>query len=210
MGLFSGPKAHKIVGKGFLHEGGVWGRWMTSVAELVHEFGHLNDDPFAYNETATVSLLIGAATRIDLLALAEFVSTKKLKRVPITGRCDLWLCSDRRSWAFEVKQKKYRGGFHRPKTVLGWLNEACEDARKLTHHEAEKRFGLLVISTFGVEHLDPRFLESLDEVFTMVDYAWQILPDSDVACQTFLLFKEVHKKRKRQRQKREGASESDA
>jgi len=94
-----------------------------------------------------------------------------------------------------VKQQKYRGGFHRPRTILGWLNTACEDARKLTHREAEKRFGLLVISLFDADKVDPRFIESLQEILPRTNYAWHISPASKSAADTFLLFKEVHKKR---------------
>jgi hypothetical protein len=168
---------------------------MANAADLANEFGQLEDDPFAYNETATVSLLIAAATRAEMLALAEFVSMKKVNRVPVEGRCDLWICGRRQSWAFEVKQAMYRGGYHRPSTIMGWLKDACNDARKLTHHEADKRFGLLVISTLYADEIDPDFVESLERVISKTDYAWQICPASKFASDTFLLFKEVRKKR---------------
>ncbi|WP_298325428.1 hypothetical protein [Asticcacaulis sp.] len=168
---------------------------MNSAAELAHEFSKLEDDPFRYNETATVSLLIAAAARVELLALAEFVSTKRVQKLPSNGRCDLWICGRQLSWAFEVKQIKYRGGVHRPATILKWVEKACQAARELTHHEADKRFGLLVISLHDAEQIEAAFIKNLESIVSKVDYAWQIASGSDFTGDTFLLFKEVHKKR---------------
>lgn len=187
-------KVDMIKGPLWTHEARAWNRWLKEAAQLAHQFGNLEDDPFSYNETATVSLLTAAAARVDMLALAEFVSTKQFRRMPVNGRCDLWICSERRSWAFEVKQFRYLGGYHRLSTIRGWLASACWDARKLAHHEAEKRFAILIIPLFWAEEIDEEFIKNVEAVAAKTDYAWRLSPGSEHTGETFVLFKEVRKK----------------
>src|SRR5690349_242338 len=72
-------------------EARLWPRWMKAADTLVSRFAHFDDDPFSYNETASVSLLCSAATRCGYLAFAEYATTKrgrKDKRERGHGRCD--------------------------------------------------------------------------------------------------------------------------
>ncbi|MGN6094229.1 MAG: hypothetical protein ACTHOL_17910, partial [Luteibacter jiangsuensis] len=65
------------------------------------------DDPFCYNETASVSLLCSAAAGADMLALAEYCVWKKSSedgRKSVRGRCDLWIGNEESTWAIEFKQ----------------------------------------------------------------------------------------------------------
>ena len=173
------------------HEYEAWTSWLTEAVRLAHEFSEVEDDPFAYNETATVSLLTAAAAKADMLALAEYVSRKKRRddrRSNIPGRCDLWLYDNSTSWAFEFKQKFYQGGQHKVETLSGWLDEACDDASRLSEFEATKRFGALVISCRDAVEIDRRFERNLVEFAKNVHFAWLLDPDTVHASRTYILF----------------------
>lgn len=91
------------------HEQKSWDKWLKCAAKLAGRFYDEvdGDDPFFYNETASVSLLTAAATQAGYLALAEFAARKQNalnRRRRTNGRADLWVYDSERSWAFEFKQ----------------------------------------------------------------------------------------------------------
>ncbi len=187
-------KATMIQGDSRTIEADVWQDWLTQAAKLARRFGEVEDDPFGYNEAATVSLLTAAATQADMLGLAEFISVKKNKtdlRRNAAGRCDFWMHSHRRSWAFEFKQHFYNGGMHRTETILGWLDEAFHDATVLSRKEADKRVGGLIIPIYWADHIEEAFIENIYEAAGEADFGWHLDPDSPHAGSTFILFKEV-------------------
>jgi hypothetical protein len=54
-----------------------WTPWLKAVSALVARFaGELADDPLAYNETASVSLLAAGAAKAGHLGIAEFSTVK--------------------------------------------------------------------------------------------------------------------------------------
>jgi hypothetical protein len=106
----------EYIGKNFRRvEAPIWQSWMDSAAHLANKFmKHDKDgdgkpiDPLSYNETASVSLLVAAAHRAGMVALAEYVTMKAAKdkrKRDRNGRADLWLCDcNDRHWEFEFKQ----------------------------------------------------------------------------------------------------------
>jgi len=192
--MMSKPIVHALAGDNRTLEVKIWSGWLKEAVKLAYRFSEVEDDPFAYNEAATVSLLTAAATKADLLALAEYISMKKNRldrRYNNPGRCDLWVCAGNRSWAFEFKQKFYDGSYHKPETVLGWLADATLDASLVDRHEATKRFGVLVLSCAGVKILEPEFQDALEAVGNAVDYAWLLDPNTPHSGRTYLFFREV-------------------
>lgn len=125
-----------------------WNKWISSIDKLVKRYSDVDFDLFAYNETASVSLLVAVAVDAKMIALAEFISNKlhpNDRRIKVTGRCDFWLYDSFYSWAFEFKQKHYLGGDHKTSTILGWLEQAYNDALSLPKNQGYKRFGGLII-----------------------------------------------------------------
>jgi hypothetical protein len=82
------PAAKLLKGKTNTLEFAVWSKWLNAAASLTGRYvGQLeDDDPFAYNETASVSVLAAAAACAGFVGLAEF-STAKAKQV---GRGHAW------------------------------------------------------------------------------------------------------------------------
>lgn len=194
MGEGMGAKAIFLKGDARTLEHAKWQHWLSNAAKLANAFGAVEDDPFAYNEAATVSLLTAAATQCGMLGLAEFVSTKRRRsdrRANVRGRCDFWMCSDNRSWAFEFKQEIYRGGYHKVDTIVGWLDRAHEDAKSLSRTEADKRFGGLIVPLYWAEEIDQGFIENILTATEDADFAWHLEPDSEHAGSTFILFREA-------------------
>lgn len=186
----------------------LWPKWLRAASRLASDWCVLKDDPFAYNEAATVSLLTAAAVKVEMLALAEFVVTKRAKldrRKNVRGRCDLWICSKEVSWAFECKQKFYDGAAHKADTIVGWLDHAHNDAKHVAHRESDKRFGLLIISTYFVDEIEPEFIEAILDASKHADFAWALTPDSESAGITYLLLKEVQKGQARRRAPTKGS-----
>jgi hypothetical protein len=94
------------------HWSGMIEEWLLNI----ERYGRVTDGdvPYWYNERANVSVLAGAAWRCGWVALEEF-QTEKQEPVPEEGdvidakrwkgRCDLFICSDRRSDTIEAKFK---------------------------------------------------------------------------------------------------------
>ena len=127
-------KAHYLKGNRTKLEFRTWSKWLDAAALLAERFSREvgDDDPFAYNETASVSVLAAAAACAGFVGLAEF-STDKLaakgkKGVP-RGRSDLWILANEKSWAFEFKQFNPAGA-SRPLGRLSRLMQRAEECAK--------------------------------------------------------------------------------
>lgn len=133
-----------------------WQLWVRQVEALYRRWRvHLTaDDPFAYNETASASLLASAAVQTGGLAIAEFHTEKRRpKDEPSTGRWsrgDLWIRHPSgERWAIELKQLMPTA--ESPATVArvtNALTRAKEDAKQLSLTEARHRLGYVVVSTY--------------------------------------------------------------
>lgn len=127
-----------------------WGRWLQAAEEISSKFDAWEDDPFGYNEQASVGILAAAAFRADLVALPEYVARKASKedrRKRANGRCDLWLAAPRSDWAFEFKNMMI-GLAPRAATLRTRLQQAVDCAKQVTATEAAKRVGCLIVSTY--------------------------------------------------------------
>ncbi|WP_293864484.1 hypothetical protein [uncultured Alsobacter sp.] len=168
-----------------------WQPWLEKAARLVGKFDReLYDDPFSYNETASVSLLASAATQAGYLALAEFIVWKGHKadrRMNAAGRCDLWIYAERKTYALEFKQSVPLAV-----TEARWtasMNAARQAAKYLRADEADERVAALVVSLW---QLDDDDLDDARETLTALaercDFAWHIQRKDGEASDTFLYF----------------------
>ncbi|WP_277981168.1 hypothetical protein [Sphingomonas phyllosphaerae] len=172
-------------------ENALWGRWIEAAAHLTNRWWcDLEDDPFAYNETASVSHLCSAATASGLLGLAEYASVKKWsgnRRYSAGGRCDLWLSDSSRSWAFEFKQlccDRYNLG-----ALAASMDAARACARCVRESEADLRVAGLVASMWWQ---DPAALQSARSTMRTFardrDYAWRIGAEGVEEPETYVFF----------------------
>ncbi|MER0239673.1 hypothetical protein [Fulvimarina sp. MAC8] len=184
----------------------VWDNWMNHAAQLCGRFygevetddPYMFDDPFAYNETASVSLLASAAACAGYLGLAEFTTQKRSRgdrRKISHGRCDLWLCEEA-SWAFEFKQ--IRGSSVGAKRIEGAMEDAVRCARQIHSNDADAAVAGLILSLAFWEGEERERIRSRIEDFTLEGacsdrYAWQIsgprtVDENIQKCETFLIF----------------------
>jgi hypothetical protein len=94
------------------------------------------DDPFAYNEAASVSVLAAAAACAGYVGLAEFSTAKAIgeNREHGWGRSDFWMQANQRSWAFEFKQWSPSP---RGKRLISHMAAAERCAKKIVHADAD-------------------------------------------------------------------------
>lgn len=167
-----------------------WQRWLDSAANLAARFWHeLCEDPFAYNETASVSLLSAAAARIGYLGLAEFNVTKKSRRdrrCKARGRSDFWMTSDRREWSFEFKQ--ITDGPITSRRLRAKMKAAADCVAHLRRYGAEHMVAGLVVSLYWVDEEATREAKKrLRAHAAACDHAWIVKADRE-APDTFLFF----------------------
>jgi len=127
--------------------------WTKAVERYTNTF---KDNPWWYNERASLSVLAGAAwTLKDWFALEEFSTTKRMRTLAPgvdagqlrNGRCDLFICSPSESFAIEAKQAiqsiglKSDGESYMHKALKG----AWEDSGDLGHWEANRRFAVTFV-----------------------------------------------------------------
>ena len=135
--------------------------WLETLKQFCSSSGYTNN-PWWYNEQASVSTLAGAAWKLHdkgWVALEEY-STRKRGIVPdkkieapkksVTGRCDLYVSHRSSDFAFEAKQAwqpitKLDCEQKSPKAMIA----AIHAARNLVASEAYARVGLV----FTVPHL---------------------------------------------------------
>jgi hypothetical protein len=186
-------RAHltSLCGDGRTTEHREWSRWLKAAAALVARFDdELEDDPFAYNETASVSLLAAAAAKAGYLGLAEFSVIKGHKedrRRAADGRCDFWMAGETKTWAFEFKQTA-------PELINEsiWrrtMESASHCARCLRASEADERVAGLIVSLYWHEEEDlPQARSMLQEIAAQCDFAWLIKGRDGEASDTFFYF----------------------
>lgn len=140
-------KAELLHGKKSTREYRIFQSWMDRAATIAFDFAEeYEDDPFAYNETASVSLLCSAAIAQGYLALAEFIQLKRArhdKRKKASGRWDLWFAAEGRQWGMEFKQIKSRFTAGR---IASAMKEAVDCAKDIVKKDTDQRMGCLIAS----------------------------------------------------------------
>lgn len=170
-----------------------WQTWLAEAAKLAVRFDQelWGDDPFSYNETASVSLLCAAAAKAGHLSLAEFSTTKKAahnwrKRAP--GRADFWMLGTAgRSWAFEFKQ--LTRGAVTIKRLQKKMVESRKSAACVREAEADVAVAGLIVPLFYIDpsHL-PAAHERLERFAQECDAAWRLEGAADGRPEVYLFF----------------------
>lgn len=151
-----------ISGKTNTLEYTIWQDWLKKTAKLVdrHIAKWKKDDPFAYNETASVALLAAAGSMAGHVTLAECTTEKltqsekdpdKVKQRKRHGRADLWLHTDRRHWAFEFKQRLSVGASRANGRLQYYMTEAQRCARQVVEREDGVPVAGLIVSLYFIE-----------------------------------------------------------
>lgn len=133
--------------------------WTDAVQSFCKSRDH-QDNPWWYNERASLSVLAGAAWRLNdksWTALEEFSTTKR-GVVPeksidggriVRGRCDLHVAHKSTSFAIEAKQAwQAIGSRAQVDKVTRARKLAWIDAGKLTSDEADHRIALTFVSPY--------------------------------------------------------------
>lgn len=117
-----------------------------------------DDNPWWYNERASLSTLAGAAWRKPgWYALEEFSTTKRgviAGRViedgsVVNGRCDLYVSHGSSNFAFEAKQVWQSIGRRGKRDHVGdGLKRATQDAGNLTTDQAAHRLGIVFVAPY--------------------------------------------------------------
>ncbi len=166
-----------IQADGRRREARIWQEWFRLVPVIREEFlSVIDDDPLFYNETASVGVLASAASRVGLLALAEYSATKRgtgRGRPHRHGRCDLWVCevSGKTSWSFELKQL-FCAGSARRGTIATAFERACRDARAVHPLEADYCFGALLVSARAGCELGEATVECINALAKEATFSW--------------------------------------
>ena len=133
---------------------------LASWAEVVLDYCRADgytDNPWWYNERASLSTLAGAAWRLPgWSALEEFSTTKRGQlsgndragKATKRGRCDLYVSHRSTSFAFEAKQAWRSIGKQRECDIRDILKLAKDDAGNLTADQADHRLGAVFISLY--------------------------------------------------------------
>lgn len=174
-------------------EARIWPKWMRAVDSLVVRFGDYDDDPFGYNETASVSLLCSAAARCGYLALAEYATTKRGredKRQKARGRCDLYLLAEERDWEFEFKQF-YPWSVPR-RRLSSWWDAAIASAECLRRDGAGHAVAGLVVNFYNVTAEDEDRARSVLVQFAATrQYAWHLRSRHTAVSDTFIFMEKM-------------------
>jgi hypothetical protein len=161
--------------------------WLDKAAQLTADFARdYDDDPFAYNETASVSLLCSAAVAHGYLALAEFMQLKRARhdrRSYAPGRWDLWVAANKYQWGIEFKQIRSR---FMPDRIEAAMEEARACAVDIVKNHTDRRMACLIASLRSDSPNRDRARKNLTE-YNGSAYAWRIdLNDDDR--ETYLFF----------------------
>lgn len=117
--------------------------WARVVAKYIKSCNN-KDNPWWYNERASLSCLAAAAWRNGGIALEEYYTEKGKEFRSWNGRCDLYFSAGEESFGCEAKQawcaigKKARSGVDEAEKKL---KDACKEARQLSKDEG-RRLGL--------------------------------------------------------------------
>jgi hypothetical protein len=183
--------AEFLHGKRTTREYKAWQPWMDEAAQLTARFAlEWEDDPFAYNETASVSALCSAAISAGHLALAEFMQLKRAKldgRSYAHGRWDLWLATKNYQWGIEFKQIRTRFPHYRLKTAL---NDAVDCAKKINKNDTDRRVGCLIATLPEDKNKKDKARSNLERFAEECAYAWRIDLKDD-SRKTYIFFQYV-------------------
>lgn len=184
----------------------VWSKWIDTVAKLFdrHISAWPEDDPLAYNETASVAFLAAAGSVAGYVTLAECKTDKldsteadsaKLERRKRQGRADLWLHSTKRYWAFEFKQRLGVGVSRANGRLASWMKLAEKCALDIDDEEDGKPVAGLILPLYFIED-DEKSDRASEEIKAFAskeaDYCWLISPPHQRR-PTYILFKFVEK-----------------
>lgn len=197
-------RATYLKGKRETAEFKYWTRWLDAVAMLANRFSQEveGDDPLAYNETASVSLLTSAAACAGFVALAEFSTDKaaaKGERGHRHGRSDLWIQTSEKSWAFEFKQWNPKGASSPNGRLRSSMGKAEECARAILKKDADCAVAGVIWPLYWLKeqstpNLEARVASAEERLSTFIendcDYAWKV-EGFDRAPPAYLLFKIV-------------------
>jgi hypothetical protein len=181
-------------------EGRAWSKWMLKAALLVdrHQAILPDDDPFAYNETASAAFLAAAGALAGYGALAEYCTQKlppaadkeKLCKRKGHGRGDLWLHANGRHWAFDFKQRMSVG----VSRGNGRLKSSLQAARDCAGQVIEKNDGrpvaALIVSFYWIadDGASDRAAEVIERyAHENAAFCWRLAPPAGRR-PTYLLF----------------------
>ncbi|WP_116866821.1 hypothetical protein [Pseudomonas syringae] len=127
--------------------------WIKAIERYTKAF---RDNPWWYNERASLSVLAGAAwTLKDWFAVEEFTTIKRMRTlVPgvdeghlRNGRCDLFICNPDESFAIEAKQAVQPIGLRSDgeSYMMKALKGAWDDSGDLGPWEANRRFAVTFV-----------------------------------------------------------------
>ncbi len=190
----------------------IWSKWLRKAGVLFDRYIDCvdEDDPFAYNETASVAFLASAAALAGHIALAEYSVTKieaakadrrKLRDRERHGRGDLWLHAEGQYWAFEFKQRNSVGVSRADGRLGSLFGKAVDCARQVNRKQEGTPVAGLVVSLFfikgakdktepdGVADAAAAEIERFGRSAEL--YCWKIEPP-DRRRPTYLLFKVLH------------------
>lgn len=132
--------------------------WVAAIERYTGQYG---DNPWWYNERATLSILAGAAWTLDgWIALEEFSTSKRLRALEPgvdhgdklrQGRCDLYVRSPELSFVFEAKQANQPIGKRADGYSYAYkaMRAAWHDIGDIQSGEADLRFA----ATFVVPYI---------------------------------------------------------
>lgn len=164
--------------------------WLDQAASLAQRFAtEHNDDPFGYNETASVSLLCAAAVANGCVALAEFAQEKRAQtrgRPYVRGRWDMWMVTGGLHWGLEFKQTRDFSPLLLERTMAA----ACADANKINAGDVGKRLGGVIAAPRSDHEHYSRTCGNLEAFSAQCDYAW-LIDVQDYDLRTYLFFREL-------------------
>ena len=179
-----------------------WTKWLTAADRLTKGYCAAieEDDPFAYNETASVSILAAAAACAGYVGLADFSTLKASRenRAHGPGRSDFWMKAEGREWAFEFKQ--WMPVTAPGKRLRSHMAAAEGCARKIVKGSADGAVAGLIVPLYWIEKgkrgtrgdVLKRARANLTEFAEECDFAWTV-GGADGAPETWLLFRIVKK-----------------
>lgn len=182
----------------------LWSGWLGQAAMLLdrHISKWEDDDPFSYNETASVAFLAAAGALEGHVTLAECttekLSTNKRDSTKVTkrkrhGRADLWLHTTKKDWAFEFKQRLNVGVSRANGRLKSQLDKARFCAKAVVEEEDGHPVAGLIVSLYFIESDETAEKASKEiEVFVNdadndVKFCWLLTPPEGRR-PTYLLF----------------------
>ncbi len=154
-------------------------KWLVpmfqALESVIGHFTRWNEEPpYWYNEAASVSLLVAAASQRNYIAISDYRRYKYHKGNDSKGRCDLLVGRGNLWLEAEAKQSYLRMGAG-PHYLTKGLQKACNDAKKLwrTKRRAGLLFTILSLSkeqakTFNLS----QFTNVLDGAKGKADICW--------------------------------------